>query len=483
MISDILGGSMMAQKLILAVVAAVVVCVCSAAVVLAWTAMGPTVPIDVRTPGRDRTASTTAGPTSREALAAEAVPGPGRPADDLRGLWPGFRGPNRDNISDDDSFLATRFAPGGPKVLWKIDVGEGYAGPAVRNGRVYLHDYDRAGGRRRNGADAIRCLSLADGAEIWRYVYPVRIKRFHGMTRTVPAVTDRHVVALGPKGHVTCLDATTGRLRWQIDLVTEYGTKIPPWYAGQCPLVDGDLAIIAPAGPDVLMIAVDCATGQVRWKAPNTPGWKMTHSSIMPVTFEGQKMYVYCADRGVVGVSADTGAILWRSDAWRIKIANIPSPVSLGRGRIFLTGGYSAGSCMLRLKMRNEKFAVDLQFRLPAETFGSMQQTPIFYEGYLYGIAADGQLTCLTPSGKVLWRSGTSERFGLGPMLISRQGLLYALSDDGVLTIARASPTAYDRLARVKVLDGHEAWGPMALAGGRLIVRDLTTMVCLDVTE
>ena len=74
------------------------------------------------------------------------------------------------------------------------------------DGRVYLLDYDQAG-----QADVVRCLSLNDGKEIWRYAYPIRIKRFHGMSLTVPAVTDKYFVTVAPIGHVTCRDSNTGQ--------------------------------------------------------------------------------------------------------------------------------------------------------------------------------------------------------------------------------------------------------------------------------
>ena len=53
-----------------------------------------------------------------------------------------------------------------------LEAGEGHAGAAIRNGRVYLLDYDRE-----NEADALRCLSLENGEEIWRFTYPVKVKR------------------------------------------------------------------------------------------------------------------------------------------------------------------------------------------------------------------------------------------------------------------------------------------------------------------
>jgi len=396
-------------------------------------------------------------------------------ASDLPGAWPGFRGINRDGISPETTPLADAWATGEPKPLWSIDVGEGYAGAAVLKGRVYLMDYDRTA-----QADALRCLSLADGKEIWKFSYPLSIKRNHGMSRTVPAVTHEHVVSLGPKCQVCCLDAVSGKFQWGIDLVREYGSTVPAWYAGQCPLIDGERVILAPGGSS-LMIAVELATGKVLWKTPNPRDWKMTHVSIAPMDIGGRKTYVYCGHRGVAGVAADDGSLLWETPDWKISIATVATPVPVPNNRLFLSGGYEAGSMMLEISSA-DKWQAKPTFRLDADTFGATQQTPILSDGHLYGVRPNGELVCLDLQGKLVWASGMSHRFGLGPFMLA-QGRIFVMDDNGELTMAQASPEGFHPLAHAKVLDGHDAWGPMALAGGRLIVRDLTRLICLDLRK
>jgi len=440
-----------------------------------WLVQAADVELHERVPGRDMPQ----GPVA--AGAGSLLPAEGLfetfegVAGEVGGAWPRFRGANFDNISTEKVPLARRWGEAGPPELWAVDLGEGYAGPVVLNGRVYLLDYDAE----RKG-DALRCFSLEDGKEIWRYSYPVKVKRFHGMSRTVPAVTDKYVLTLGPKCHVLAADAATGRRKWMIDLVAEYGATIPPWYAGQCPLIDDGRAIIAVGGPDVLMMAVDMETGRPVWKTPNTTGWRMTHSSVMPMAFANTRMYVYCAGGGVLGVSADDGRLLWRSDEWKINIATVPSPVIVGDGRIFLSGGYNAGAMMLQLRQDAGSFAARVLWRLDAKTFGAPQQTPILYKGHIYGVRPDRQLVCLDLNGRVVWTSETN-RFGKvgGPYMIA-DGMILVMDDEGTLTLVEATPEGYRQLARARVLYGHESWGPMALAGGRLLVRDLTRMVCLD---
>jgi len=119
-------------------------------------------------------------------------------------------------------------------------------------------------------------------------------------------------------------------------------------------------------------------------------------------------------------------------------------------------------------------------FKLTASVFGATQHTPIFNDGYIYGIRADGRFVCLGLNGKVVWDSGPSETFGLGPLLMSG-GMIFVMNDSGKLTLIEASAARFDLLGEAQILDGREAWGPMALAGTRLIARDLTRVVCLEI--
>lgn len=443
-------------------------------VLVAWGRTQPTVTIQLRVPGLDHRPDQ-GGSTGGRPLVGRLSTFDGTPAE-LPGAWPRFRGARFDNIADDGVPLARTWPAAGPEKLWSIELGEGHAGAAVLGGRVFVHDYDREA-----GCDAVRCFSLADGKEIWRFTYPVEVRRNHGMSRTVPAVNDKYVVALGPKCHLSCLDPATGKQYWLKDMVTEFGTTVPPWYAGQCPLLDGELAVLAPAG-ESLVLALDCATGEVVWKSPNPRGWKMTHVSLMPMEFAGRKMYVYSGSGGVAGVSAEDGELLWDTTDWEVKIAAVASPVILPEGRIFCSGGYNSGAAMLQLEEQDGKIVCRTLFKLGPEVFGSAQHTPIFYQGRLFGVREkDKQLVCLDLEGHVLWESGSQHKFGIGPYLLA-DGMIYLMDDFGVLTLVAASPEKYEQLAQaVAFAEGHDSWGPMAMVHGRLILRDLTRMACLDV--
>ena len=445
------------------------------AALVVWARVEPSRRSELRVPAMDRLSDTSA---ARPGLPLEGTLErfDGRPAD-IPGAWPWFRGERLDGIAHDAPPLARTWPAEGPQRLWTLELGEGYAGAAVRNGAVYVLDYLRD-----EQADALRRLSLADGAEIWRFRYPVAVKRNHGMSRTVPSVAERFVVSLGPKCHALSVHPETGEEHWLIDTVEEFGATVPLWYNGQCPVIDGDRVIMA-VGGDALLVALDGVTGEVIWESPNPRGWVITHTSIVPIEFAGRRMYIYCGKGGVAGIDAENGDYLWDSTDWRISIATCPSPVALPGGRIFFSGGYNAGAVMMQLEEDAGQIVARTLFRLGPRQFGSTHHTPIFHEGFLYGVREDDkQFVCLDLEGNEVWASGSANQFGLGPYLLA-DGLFFILDDHGKLTLAEATPAEYRQLAEAQVLDGHESWGPMALAAGRLILRDMTTMVCLDVRE
>ena len=398
--------------------------------------------------------------------------------------WPRFRGKFFDNISREDIKLTSSWGENGPPQLWSVELGEGHAGPVIADGRVYLLDYDE-----QNRRDMLRCFSFTNGAEIWRRGYDLDIKRNHGMSRTVPAVSGPYVVTIGPKCQVMCVSADSGRFFWGLDLQRDYGAEVPLWYTGQCPLIDDGVAVLA-VGGSALLIGVDCRTGTRRWETPNPHDWKMSHSSIIPMTIENTRMYIYCAIGGIVGVSAEkenTGELLFESSAWNNSVV-APSPVYLGNGKIYLTAGYGAGSMVCRVSKKKDTFTVEVLQKLsPDQGLAAEQQTPLYYKDHLFSImpkdagALRNEFVCVHPDdcSRIVWSSGKTKRFGLGPYLMA-DDKFFILSDEGVLTVIEASTKEYRELTQAKILNGHDAWGPLAIAGGRMLARDSRQMVCVD---
>jgi len=389
--------------------------------------------------------------------------------------WPRFRGPNRDNISRETGLLR-QWPAKGPRVLWTVPVAQGYAGAAIVAGRVYHHDYDE-----KKSDWRVHCRQLATGKEIWSYAENRSIRPNHGITRTVPAVDGRYVISLDPKCVLHCLDARTGKELWRKNLVTEYQTAIPPWYNGQCPLIETDRVVIATGGAAIL-VALDKATGKEIWRTPNPRKLTLTHASVMTAVLGGVRQYLYGTLNGPLGVSAGDAKLLWEFPR-KFNVAVAPSPLALDGERVFMTASYDAGSVMVRVRRGGGGFTAEAVFDLKNNEWNSEVHTPIAHQGHLFGVGKKkrGLFTCLNADGKTAWDSDGKAAFELGSFLLADNMFFVLEGPTGMLRLIEANTTGYKELARAQVLSGHDVWGPMALSDGKLVLRDLTKMLCIDV--
>lgn len=389
--------------------------------------------------------------------------------------WPQFRGPNRDGISTAKG-LMRQWPEGGPRVLWTVEVAQGYSAAAIVGGKVYFNDYDTA-----TSEWLVRCLTLEEGKELWRFKEKRRIRPNHGITRSVPAVDGKYVFSLDPKAVFHALDVATGKEIWRQNLVEVYGTMIPPWYNGQCPLLEADRVVVATGG-SALVVALEKATGKEIWRTPNPDNLLMSHVSLMPAKLGGVDQYLYNTLAGLAGVAASDGKLLWFYPR-KFNVAVAPSPIAVDGERVFATSGYEAGTVMIRVRRDGDAFKAETVFDHDGSKWNSEVHTPILYKNHLFAVGKKkrGLFTCLDLDGNELWTSDGKAYFDLGSFFLV-DGMFFVLEGKtGMLRLLEASTTGYKELAHAQILSGNDVWGPMALADGKLVLRDMTKMVCIDV--
>jgi len=390
--------------------------------------------------------------------------------------WPQFRGPNRDGTSSETGLLRD-WPEGGPEVLWSTPVAQGYSAAAIHSGKVYFNDYDEA-----TSEFLVRCLTLDEGKELWRFAEKRRIRPNHAITRSVPATDGKYVFSLDPKATFHALDAETGKEIWRKNLVQEYETRIPPWYNGQNPLIEDDKVVIAPAGVSALVVAFDKATGKELWRTPNPEGWLLSHASLMPATLGGVDQYLFSVLQGTIGVSAKDGGLLWHFP-FKFNVSVSPSPLVVDSERVYVTAAYDSGGVMFRVKRAGERFTTEEIFVHAASDWNSEVQTPILFDDHIFAVGKKrrGLFTCLDLEGKQVWTSDGQAYFGLGSFLFA-DGMFFVLEGKtGLLRLLEASTQGYLELASAQILEGHDVWAPMALSDGKLVMRDLGRMVCVRV--
>jgi outer membrane protein assembly factor BamB len=412
----------------------------------------------------------------------------------LRADWPQYLGPNR-NATSDETGLLRSWPADGPKVLWTFKLGPGYGGPAVKDGKVYL--LDRITGEK----DVVRCIDLNSGTEIWSFAYDAEGRVSHRGSRSTPAVDGDYIYTCGAFGDVYCVDARTHKPLWNKNIWTDFGgQRLPTWGITQNPLIYKDLLILASQTDRAGVVAYEKTTGRVKWKSPALPG-SVGYVTPVIVNIDGRDQIVMITatsrrerrgrqdrtdndvDGAVLAMSVEDGSILWTYNGWQCRIP-VPNVTPVGDdGRLFITGGYMAGSAMIKVEQSGGRYVVDELYT--TQDFGTHVHPPILYKGHFYGHCTtntrrDG-MSCLSIDGKLKWKTGRSPVFDKGGFILADDLVLSVDGVDGILYLIEPNPSRFRKLASADLLDTRECWGPLALSDGKLLIRDQEQMKCVAV--
>ena len=387
--------------------------------------------------------------------------------------WPQFLGPARNGVYTGPP-LADSWPANGPRVVWKKQVGAGFAGPVVTGSRVIL--FHRVG-----NDEVVEALNTQTGAEVWRYAYRTTYRDDFGFDegpRAVPVVVNGRVYTFGAQGVLSALDAATGKLIWTVDTAKRF--DVPKGFFGQAgsPLVEDGRVIANIGGSDGVknagIVAFNADTGAVLWTATDH---EASYSSAVSGTFGGKKLGLFFTRQALVGLDPANGRVQFQR-TWRSRSqnsVNAASPVIVD-DLIFVSATYETGATVLRVagSTLEPLWAND-------DALSNHYATSMYYEGHLYGFHGRqefGQAFRAVEfrTGKVKW---SEERFGAGTVLLAGNRLVI-LRENGELVMAPASPDAFRPLARARILPGTTRAYP-ALSDGFLYARNAEdTLVCLD---
>lgn len=390
--------------------------------------------------------------------------------------WPQFLGPERDGIAHDAKDLPRSWPAKGPAVVWERPMGMGYAGPCIFGDSVLV--LDREGDAR----DVLRRMRLSDGQDVWQFAYEAPGKLDHNGSRSTPATDGKLVFSVGPFGHIRAVNFADGKLVWQADLLKDWGAKRPNWGVAQSPLLWNDWVIFTPWGSKAAIVALNKVDGKMVWSTPNPGGVDQDYQSAVPMMLGDTPTIVSAGRQGscVLGVDAQTGKELWVYKGYKSEW-HIPSPTVIDKERVLLTGGYGAGSVMLKISKTPQGYEAKEVWK--GKAMGSKIPQALLYQDHIYCNSADvsGGLKCLTLDGEIKWDSkAAGKTFDMGNLLLA-DGLLFLIEGKaGTLFMIEASPEGYKELAIASLLKAPEVWAPLAYSNGKLIIRDQHKMVCLD---
>jgi outer membrane protein assembly factor BamB len=392
--------------------------------------------------------------------------------------WPQWRGLNRDGVSEETGLLK-EWPKEGPKLLWQVkDLGGGYSTPAVVGDRLYLLN--------NNGADeeVVAALDVKDGKPIWSTRLgksgPNMGPQYPG-ARSTPTVVGELLYALGSDGDLVCLETAKGEVRWHKDLRTDFGGKPGNWAYAESPLIDGDVLVCAPGGAEATVVALNRKTGDLIWKFAAPGADTSGYASAFVMELGGVKEYVQFLQKGLVGLDAKTGKLLWSyGEIAKGSLANIPMPVAHD-GYVYSAAGMTGGG-LVHLKIDKGEITVDPGYfdkSLPNSVGGAVRLGE-----FLYGANASSGLMCVEfTTGKVKWKE---KGLGAGAVCFA-DGCLYFHGENGDVALVEATPEAYREKGRFTPpgqpshIPKQMAWAYPVVADGRLYIRDLNVLWCYEV--
>ncbi len=397
--------------------------------------------------------------------------------------WPQWRGPERNGISPERGLLK-QWPKEGPKLLWQVnDIGDGFSTPSVVGNKIYLMS------NRGMENEFVQALLIQDGKPLWTTrvgnVGNPKQDPPYPKARSTPTVDGDFIYALGSDGDLVCLEAKSGKIRWQKNLRQEFDGKPGEWAYAESPLVDGDVVVVTPGGAQATLVALNKKTGAVIWKAAVPGGDPAGYASAIIVQGGGRKQYVQFLEKGIVGVDAKTGEFLWRYKEVAKGPAQAFTPVA--RGEYVYGGALSVGGGLVRLKPDGGGVTAEQVYfaRGLPNGFGGA----VLAGDYLYGtaVAVDELLAVGLTTGKVMWKT---ESLG-SASVTSADGLLYVHSWRGDVALVEATPEGYREKGRFtppnqpkkKQVGQMAEWAYAypVIANGRLYIRDLETLWAYEI--
>jgi outer membrane protein assembly factor BamB len=396
--------------------------------------------------------------------------------------WPQWRGPKRDNVSTETGLLK-QWPKEGPKLLWTSeDAGIGYSGPAIVGDRLYT-----MGGDEKN--DFVIALDVRKGEKVWSAPIGAYVQNRYGSgPRGTPTVDGGYLYALTSAGNLVCLKTDNGEQVWSASLTgAEVGGKRPGWNYSESPLVDGEQVVCSPGGPKGTLAAFDKKTGKPLWRSTELTD-AAGYSSIVPADAGGVRQYAQLTMKGVAGVAAKDGRLLWYYPHLKYRTAVIPTPI-VHDDYVYAAAGYGAGDVLLKLTPNGEGIQAKQVYDEDAMKLMDNKHEGVVRVGdYIYGWSDRGGWTCQEfKTGKKMWQS---RKLGKGS-LTSADGMLYCYSEDnGTAALVVASPDGWQEKGRF-TLPRHtkrrefrnNIWTHPVLADGKLYLRDQELLFCYDIKD
>jgi len=406
-----------------------------------------------------------AEPDGSTALAAERIQVDSRGENEFTQ----FGGPRRNAVLSGVK-LERDWKANPPRQLWHAEVGAGWSGFVVSGDAAITQE-------QRGASECVVCRHLLTGDEAWVHADAALYDNPMGGTgpRATPAVADGRVYAIGALGDLNCIEGSTGKLVWHVNILEDHQAKNV--YHGVCgsPLVVGDAVIVCPTGDDGRSLAAYSRSDGTRlWSQGKA---RASYSSPLLCELAGVEVILLYNSDGLAAHAPGDGTVLWSYTWHNTQHISASQPVLIpgAPDQVLVTTGYAKGSTLLRVGLGSSGAWNDPQPLWDARTMKTKFTTAVAHGGHVFGLD-DGILQCIDlQNGKQAWKGG---RYGHGQLLLV-DDLLLIQSESGDVVLVETNPQKLVELARLPAVSG-KTWNYPALAGRYLLSRNDHEAVCYE---
>jgi outer membrane protein assembly factor BamB len=322
----------------------------------------------------------------------------------------------------------------------------------------------------RGDREYVIAFDAKTGRELWATAHGGAFSNDRGDgPRATPTVDGDRVYSLGGGGDLSCLDAATGKLVWGFNVLQKFGGGNIVWGISESPLVLGDRVLVNAGGPGASIVALKKQDGSLIWK---TQSDKAGYSSALPVTVGGKTQVVFFTSQRAVAVDPADGKVLWEYARPSNNVANVATPVARGN-RVWISSDYGTGGGLVEIKADGK--AAEVYF---TKEMRNHHSSSVLVGEHLYGFSSAILTAMRFDTGEVAWKDRS---VGKGS-LVYADGMLYALSENGVVGLVEATPEAYRERGRFRIQqDSLPTWAHPVVAQGHLFIRDQDTIYAYDV--
>jgi len=385
-----------------------------------------------------------------------------------RNYWTSFRGPNRDGNYAERA-VRVNWPAGGLKPMWKQPVGGGFSSFVVADGLAFTIE-------QRRSQEVVAAYNVETGRELWTHGWNAVFSPDNtgDGPRSTPTWDAGRIYALGAEGELRVLDAKTGKLVWQKNILSDNGAQNIQWGMAASPLIVDDKVVVLAGGTSGKgVVAYNKLTGARVWQSLND---RASYTSPMLVTLAGKLQIMVVTANRLAGLDPADGAVLW-SHPWDVSYGiNVSQPLVVAPNRFFISAGYGKGAALVELSGSGKSFTTKSVWE--NINLKTKFNSPVVSNGHAYGLD-EGILTCVDlATGERKWKGG---RYGYGQVLLASNHLIVT-TDTGEIVLVKADPAGYAEVTKFAALSG-KTWNVPALANGRLLVRNATEMAAYNLAE